>query len=150
MSNQPILLVEDNPDDLTFTLRAFRKSNISNEIVVATDGEQALSILLPENAAPSFRPMLVLLDVNLPKISGMEVLRRMRADPRTQSLPVVVLTTSAEEARIVSSHRFGTNSFVRKPVVFSDFLSAASLLGMHWLITNQRPESMPLSLNSVS
>ena len=141
MNNQPILLVEDSPDDLTFTLRAFRKNNIRNKIVVATDGEQALSILIPENAAPPFRPMLVLLDVNLPKVDGMEVLRRMRADPRTQSLPVVVLTTSIEEADIVSSHRFGAHSFVRKPVVFSDFLSAASLLGMHWLMTNQRPES---------
>jgi two-component system, response regulator len=137
MNNRPILLVEDNPDDVTFTLRAFKKSNISNEIVVATDGEQALDILLPENAAPPLQPALVLLDVNLPKIGGLEVLRRIRADSRTQSLPVIVLTTSSEETDIVSSYELGANSFVRKPVVFSDFLNAASLLGMYWLMINQ-------------
>jgi two-component system response regulator len=137
MNNNPILLVDDNPDDVTFTLRAFRQNNINNEIVVATDGEQALQILLPENAAPPFHPALVLLDVKLPKIDGLEVLRRIRADPRTQSLPVVVLTTSSEETDIVNSYRLGANSFVRKPVVFSDFLNAASMLGMYWLLTNQ-------------
>jgi two-component system response regulator len=137
MNNNPILLVDDNPDDVTFTLRAFKQNNISNEIVVATDGEQALQILLPENAARPFQPALVLLDVKLPKIDGLEVLRRIRADPRTQSLPVVVLTTSSEETDIVNSYRLGANSFVRKPVVFSDFLSAASMLGMYWLLVNQ-------------
>ncbi len=137
MNNKPILLVEDNPDDVTFTLRAFRQNNISNEIIVAADGEQALRILLPENAGRPFRPALVLLDVNLPKIDGLEVLRRIRADPRTQSLPVVVLTTSSEETDIVSSYQLGANSFVRKPVVFSDFLNAASMLGMYWLLINQ-------------
>lgn len=137
MNNQPILLVEDNPDDVTFTMRAFRKSNISNQIVVAADGEQALDILLPEKAGPALRPALVLLDVKLPKIDGMEVLRRIRADPRTQSLPVIVLTTSSEETDIVNSYRLGANSFVRKPVVFTDFLHAASLLGIYWLVINQ-------------
>jgi CheY-like chemotaxis protein len=143
MNKHPILLVEDNPDDVTFTLRAFRKNNISNEIVVAADGEQALEILLPEDAVP-LQPALVLLDVKLPKVDGMEVLRRIRADPRTQALPVVVLTTSNEEADIIKSYRLGANSFVRKPVVFSDFLNAASLLGMYWLLINQpAPEWHP-------
>ncbi len=139
MNNHPILLVEDNPDDVVFTLRAFKKNNISNEIVVATDGEKALQILLPEHGPPSCQPALVLLDVKLPKIDGLEVLRRIRADPRTQSLPVVVLTTSNEETDILRSYRLGANSFVRKPVMFGDFLSAASLLGMYWLLINQPP-----------
>jgi two-component system, response regulator len=136
MNSNPILLVEDNPDDVMFTLRAFKQNNISNEIVVAIDGEQALEILFPEDAEP-FWPALVLLDVKLPKIDGMEVLRRIRSDPRTQSLPVVMLTTSSEETDIANSYRLGANSFVRKPVVFSDFLNAASLLGMYWLLINQ-------------
>ncbi len=137
MNNKPILLVDDNPDDVTFTLRAFKKNNFSNEIVVASDGEQALQILLPENAVPAFQPSLVLLDIKLPKVDGLEVLRRIRADSRTQSLPVVVLTTSSEDADIASSYRLGANSFVRKPVVFSEFVGAASMLGMYWLLVNQ-------------
>ena len=137
MNNKPILLVDDNPDDVTFTLRAFRKNNFSNEIVVASDGEQALQILLPENAVPAFQPSLVLLDIKLPKVDGLEVLRRIRADARTRSLPVVVLTTSSEDTDIASSYRLGANSFVRKPVVFSEFVGAASMLGMYWLLVNQ-------------
>jgi two-component system, response regulator len=137
MNNHPILLVEDNPDDVTFTLRALKKNNISNEVVVATDGEQALAILLPDNATPPFQPALVLLDVKLPKIDGMEVLRRMRSDPRTRLLPVVMLTTSSEETDIARSYRLGANSFVRKPVMFSDFLTAVNLLGMYWLLLNE-------------
>jgi two-component system response regulator len=137
MNKRPILLVEDNPDDVTFTLRAFQKNNIFNEIVVASDGAEALDLILPENAEPTLRPALVLLDVKLPKIDGMEVLRRIRGDPRTASLPVVMLTTSSEETDIVNSYRLGANSFVRKPVVFSDFLHAASVLGIYWLAVNQ-------------
>lgn len=138
MNNKPILLVEDNPDDVTFTLRAFRQNNIGNEVVVASDGDQALQILLPGNAARAFQPALVLLDIKLPKIDGLDVLRRIRADPRTQSLPVVMLTTSNEETDIVGSYRLGANSFVRKPVAFSDFLNVAKMLGMYWLVVNQR------------
>jgi two-component system, response regulator len=137
MNRRSILLVEDNPDDVTFTLRAFQKNNIFNEVVVASDGEKALDLLLPEGATPALRPALVLLDVKLPKIDGMEVLRRIRDDPRTASLPVIVLTTSNEEADIVNSYRLGANSFIRKPVVFSDFLHAASVLGVYWLMINQ-------------
>jgi two-component system, response regulator len=137
MNNKPILLVDDNPDDVTFTLRAFRQNNITNEIVVAVDGEQALQMLLPEDTAQPFHPALVLLDLKLPKVGGLEVLRRIRADPRTQSLPIVVLTTSSEDADIASSYQLGANSFVRKPVVLSEFLSAANMLGVYWLLVNQ-------------
>ena len=137
MNSKQILLVEDNPDDVMFTLRAFKQSNIGNEIVVAVDGEEALKILLPDSGEPAMQPALVLLDLKLPKIEGLEVLRRLRADPRTESLPVVVLTTSSEEADIVRSYRLGANSFFRKPVVFSEFLHAASMLGMYWLLLNQ-------------
>ncbi len=137
MNNKPILLVDDNPDDVTFTLRAFKQNNISNEIVVAVDGEQALQMLLPETAAQSLQPALVLLDLKLPKVGGLEVLRRIRADPRTQSVPIVVLTTSSEDADIASSYQLGANSFVRKPVVFSEFLDAAKMLGVYWLLVNQ-------------
>jgi two-component system response regulator len=132
-----VLLVEDNPDDVLFTVRAFEKNNISNEVVVAVDGEQALQLLLPEGDDPPLRPALVLLDVKLPKVDGLEVLRRIRADPRTSSLPVVVLTTSAEERDIVESYRLGANSFVRKPVVFGDFLNATRVLGVYWLLVNE-------------
>jgi two-component system, response regulator len=137
MNNKPILLVDDNPDDVTFALRAFKRNNISNEIVVAIDGEQALQMLLPADAAQPFRPALVLLDLKLPKVGGLEVLERLRADPRTRSLPVVVLTTSSEDADIASSYQLGANSFVRKPVVFSEFLDAARMLGLYWLLINQ-------------
>jgi two-component system, response regulator len=137
MNRRSILLVEDNPDDVTFTLRAFQKNNIPNEVVVASDGEQALDLLLPEDTTPGLRPAFVLLDVKLPKIDGIEVLRRIRSDPRTASLPVIVLTTSNEDKDIVNSYRLGANSFIRKPVVFSDFLHAASVLGIYWLMINQ-------------
>lgn len=137
MNNDPILLVEDNPDDVTFTLRAFKKNRIGNEVIVASDGEQALDILLPSESGPGLRPALILLDVKLPKIDGLEVLRRIRADPSTQGLPVVVLTTSSEERDIVESYRLGANSYVRKPVIFSEFLDAAKVLGVYWLLVNQ-------------
>jgi len=137
MSDGPILLVEDNPDDVMFTLRAFSKNHIRNQIVVANDGEQALRLLLPEDGSPPLRPALVLLDIKLPKIDGLEVLRNIRDHVRTRALPVVVLTTSNEERDIVESYRIGANSFVRKPVVFGEFLEAANVLGMYWLLVNQ-------------
>jgi len=132
-----ILLVEDNPDDVMFTMRAFRKNNINNEVVVASDGEEALARLLPEDPRTALRPCLVLLDVKLPKVDGLEVLRQIRSDPRTAALPVVVLTTSNEERDIVESYRLGANSFVRKPVIFTEFLNAANVLGVYWLAVNE-------------
>jgi two-component system response regulator len=138
MNNQPIFLVEDNPDDVMFTLRAFKKNNIGNEIIVATDGEKAIDLLLPEGGqAPPFSPAIVLLDVKLPKLSGMDVLERIRSDARTHSLPVIILTTSSEETDIINSYRLGANSFVRKPVDFDDFVHAASVLGVYWLAVNE-------------
>jgi two-component system response regulator len=137
MSDGPILLVEDNPDDVLFTIRAFNKNHIRNEIVVANDGEQALRLLLPDDGTHPLRPALTLLDIKLPKVDGLEVLRAMRDDDRTQSLPVVVLTTSNEERDIVESYRLGANSFVRKPVVFGEFVEAANVLGVYWLLVNQ-------------
>jgi two-component system response regulator len=135
-SRSPILLVEDNPDDVLLTQRAFTKNHISNEVVVATDGEQALRLLLPADGEPT-RPAVVLLDIKLPKIDGLEVLRRVRSDDRTRSLPVVVLTTSNEERDIVTSYRLGANSFVRKPVVFEEFVRAVNVLGVYWLLVNE-------------
>lgn len=137
MSDGPILLVEDNPDDVLFTLRAFSRNHIRNEIVVAHDGEQALRLLFPDDGGHPLRPALILLDIKLPKIDGLEVLRTIRAGDRTRSLPVVVLTTSNEERDIVESYRLGANSFVRKPVVFEEFVGAANVLGMYWLLVNQ-------------
>ena len=139
MNSGTILLVEDSPDDVLFTLRAFERNKISNEVVVAADGEQALEYLLPADDAKALTPALVLLDVNLPKIDGLEVLRRIRSHPRTAGLPVVVLTTSNEERDIVESYRLGANSYVRKPVIFTEFLSAANVLGMYWLLINEGP-----------
>jgi two-component system response regulator len=137
MNGGSILLVEDNPDDVLFTVRAFERSNISNELVVAADGEQALEYLLPADGARAPLPALVLLDVKLPKVDGLEVLRRIRSDSRTAGLPVVVLTTSSEERDIVESYRLGANSFVRKPVTFGEFVEATKVLGVYWLLVNQ-------------
>ncbi len=137
MKSGTVLLVEDNPDDVLFTLRAFEKNHIFNEVVVAADGAQALEYLLPADEAKALKPALVLLDVNLPKVDGLEVLRRIRAHPRTEALPVVVLTTSNEERDIVQSYRLGANSFVRKPVTFGQFVEATKVLGVYWLLVNE-------------
>jgi two-component system response regulator len=137
MNGGAILLVEDNPDDVLFTVRAFEKNHIDNEVVVAVDGEEALGMLLPTEGEMALQPALVLLDVKLPKVDGLEVLRRIRADPRTASLPVVVLTTSSEERDIMESYRLGANSFVRKPVVFAEFVDATKVLGVYWLLVNE-------------
>jgi len=136
-----ILLVEDNEHDIELTLRAFNKSKIANEIVVVRDGQEALDFLFGAGAhagrGTSNPPEVVLLDLKLPKVDGLEVLRRVRADPRTRHLPVVVLTSSSEEKDIVTSYDLGANSFVRKPVDFTQFTDAAHQLGLYWLVLNQ-------------
>ena len=135
-----ILLVDDNPDDVTLTLRAFRTNNITNQVDVASDGEEALNYLLPDGEYPP-KPVLILLDINLPKVSGLEVLRRIRTDDRTRYLPVVVLSTSSEDRDIVESYNLGANSYVRKPVVFNEFVDAVRVLGLYWLLVNQTAPS---------
>lgn len=132
-----ILLIDDSPDDVALTLRALKKNNITNVVDIAADGEEALRYLFPPGDTPSPLPALILLDLNMPKVTGLEVLRSIRADARTRYLPVVILTTSTEERDIVSTYDLGANSFVRKPVAFDEFLDAVRLLGMYWLLVNR-------------
>ncbi len=140
MDRKLILLVEDNPDDEALTLRAFKNSNIANEVVVARDGAEAIEFLFGSRRGDSFRlPELVLLDLNLPKVNGFEVLKRIRADSMTHTLPVVILTTSDEDRDLVESYKLGANSYVRKPVDFEDFRKAVKTLGMYWLVLNLAP-----------
>jgi two-component system response regulator len=134
--NRSILLVEDNPDDEALTLRALKKNNILNKVAVAHDGAEALEFLFTAGADP---PGLILLDLNLPKINGLEVLRRLRADERTQFIPVVVLTSSKLDEDIIASYRNGANGYVRKPVEFGKFATAVSTLGLFWLLLNEAP-----------
>lgn len=135
-----VLLVEDNDDDVQLTLRAFQKHKLANDIHVATDGVEALDFLFARGAHADRNgaelPQVVLLDLNLPKIDGLEVLRQIRADPRTRTLPVVVLTSSNEERDLVESYRLGANSYVRKPVDFQQFMEAAHQLGLYWVVMN--------------
>jgi CheY-like chemotaxis protein len=131
-----ILLVEDDPDHELLTIRALKKSNIANDIRVARGGEEALELLFGENA---IRPQVVLLDLKLPKIDGLEVLRRIRQNDGTRLLPVVVLTSSDEERDVVRSYQLGVNSYIRKPVNFTDFAEATRQLGMYWLVLNECP-----------
>jgi CheY-like chemotaxis protein len=141
MNDRSILLVEDNPDDEALTLRALRHSNITNRIVVAHDGAEALAYLFgsgPEVGRDvRLMPAVVLLDLKLPKLSGQEVLSRLRADERTRLLPVVVLTTSSEERDVIESYINGANSYVRKPVDFAQFADAIRQLGLYWLVVNE-------------
>jgi two-component system, response regulator len=143
MASNPILLVEDNPDDEALTLRAFRKNNVTNEVVVARDGVEALDYLfgtgIYANRDVSVSPQVVILDLKLPKIDGLEVLRRLRAAPQTKLLPVVILTSSNEERDRLEGYGLGANSYVRKPVDFAEFLDAVRQLGLYWLLLNERP-----------
>lgn len=137
MTDRWVLLVEDNSDDEALTLRAFKKSNILNEIVVAHDGAEALALLLPGDGARAACPALILLDLKLPKVDGLEVLQRIRADARTRHIPIVVLTTSAQEDDIAASYNLGANAYVRKPVTFSDFAEAVKTIGVFWLLLSE-------------
>jgi two-component system response regulator len=137
MSNRTILLVEDNPDDEALTLRALKKNNILNEVAVARDGAQAIDHLFNGPSADLPLPSVILLDLQLPKVDGLEVLRRIRADERTHNIPVVVLTSSRLQEDILKCYRDGANAFVRKPVNFGDFATAINTLGMFWLHLNE-------------
>ncbi len=138
-----ILLVEDNPDNVELNLRALRKHNITNQIVVMQDGAEALDYLFGtgnfEHRHACQTPTLILLDLKLPKVGGLEVLRRLRKDPRTRLVPVVVLTSSSEEKDVIESYSLGCNSYVRKPVDFVEFAEAVRQLGLYWLLINESP-----------
>lgn len=146
MSVKIILLVEDNPQDEMLVLRALRKANVGNRVDVARDGQQALDYLFREGdysgLADVELPTVILLDIGLPRISGLDVLERLRADERTSLLPVVILTSSDEERDRLKSYENGANSFVRKPVEFSDFAETVARLGIYWLVTNEPPPAV--------
>jgi len=145
MSEKMILLVEDNPDDEELTKRALRQAKIANEIVVARDGSEAVDFVFGQGSHAgrdvSRMPAVILLDLKLPKLSGLDVLQRLRADSRTKLIPVVVLTSSSEEEDMLKSYEFGANSYVRKPVEFGAFANAVSQLGLYWMLLNQPPPS---------
>jgi two-component system response regulator len=145
--SKTILLVEDNPDDAKLTLRAFKQSNIANPIAVARDGVEALDFLFARGAysgrAGASLPVLVVLDLKLPKLDGHGVLKAIRADERTRLIPVVIMTSSKEEQDIVASYALGANSYIRKPVDFAEFVEAAKLLGVYWLMLNQPIPEQP-------
>ena len=138
-----ILLVEDDPNDVELTLRAFRARNLANQVFVARDGAEALDFFFSDKAHPlrdiGVTPRVVLLDLKLPKVDGLEVLRRLRADERTKSLPVVVLTSSNEEPDITAAYRLGANSYIVKPVDFEAFARAVSEVGLYWVLLNEQP-----------
>jgi two-component system response regulator len=143
MQEKVILLVEDNPDDEELTIMALSDSNIMNRVIIAHDGAEALEYLFGTGKFagrdPSLPPQIVLLDLKLPKMGGLEVLKHLRADPRTQHIPVVVLTSSSEEEDILSSYKLGANSYVRKPIEFHRFADAVRQLGLYWLLLNETP-----------
>jgi len=145
MQNASILLVEDNPDHEALTIRALKKAHVLNDIIVAHDGAEALELLFGVQGDPGRPPIpvpqLILLDLKLPKVDGLEVLRRMRETPRTKLVPVVVLTSSDEEGDVVTSYRLGANSYVCKPVDFVQFMEATKQLGLYWLVLNEVPRA---------
>ncbi len=139
-----VLLVEDNPDDVDLTLHAFRSNGLFNEIVVARDGAEALDYLFGTgsyaSAGPQPLPVVMILDLNMPRVSGLDVLRRIRAEERTRLLPTVILTTSVEQRDVMESYQLGANAYVQKPVALEDFVVAAGRLGLFWLLVNVRPQ----------
>jgi two-component system, response regulator len=143
MEEKIILLVEDNPDDVELTLRAFKKNNILNPVIIATDGVEALDYLFGTGmrAGRNLKelPVVILLDLKLPKIDGLEVLKRIRQDQRTKLIPVVILTSSAEQKDVVNGYSLGANSYIRKPIEFNQFLEAMRYLGLYWLLWNEPP-----------
>jgi two-component system response regulator len=142
VSQAKILLVEDNQDDIALTMRAFNSHNIRNEVIVVNDGVQALEYLFgTDGNPPGELPSIVLLDLNLPKVNGLEVLQRIRASARTRTLPVVILTSSTDQSDLMRGYEHGANSYVRKPVDFVEFTEAAKQLGLYWLLLNQSPVS---------
>jgi two-component system, response regulator len=149
MSPRSILLVEDNPSDIELTKRALAKSRITNPLVIAQDGQEALDYLFgtgaQEGRDTTQQPALILLDINLPKVDGLEVLRRIRAEAKTRRLLVVILTSSKEEQDLAAGYERGVNSYIRKPVNFAQFVAAIEQLGLYWLILNESPP-----MNSVS
>ncbi len=145
MTKETIMLVEDNPDDIELTLRAFRKNNIANNTVVVHDGAEALDYLFCQgpycNRDIQDQPRLILLDLKLPKMNGLQVLERIRASDVTKLLPVVILTSSKEESDLITSYKNGANSYVRKPVDFNQFVEAVKQIGLYWLLINESPPS---------
>ena len=143
MERKKILVVEDNPDDVELTLLAFKKNNITNEVVVVNDGEKALEYLFCTgkyaNLGPEDRPAVVLLDIKLPKVNGFEVIKKMRSEERTKLIPVVILTSSKQEQDLINGYKFGCNSYVRKPVEFNEFAEAVRQVGLYWLLINEPP-----------
>jgi two-component system response regulator len=138
MDDRAILLVEDNPDDEKLTLRAFKQSMIANSVIVAHDGQEALDLLFD----PGKRlPAIILLDLQLPRISGLEVLRQVRADARTKLVPVIILTSSKQDTDLIAGYDLGCNSYIRKPVDFDKFVDAVRQLGLYWLVINELPPS---------
>jgi two-component system, response regulator len=146
MISKVILLVEDNPDDEALTRRALQKNNITNELIVARDGVEAIDYLFATGQYvgrdTKNTPAVILLDIKLPKLDGLEVLKRLRADDRTKLLPIVLLTSSKEEQDLVRGYSLGANSYVRKPVDFAEFIEAVRQLGLYWLMLNEMPPAM--------
>ena len=139
MSDKIILLIEDNPDDEALTLRALKNNNIKNEVRVARDGQEALDYFFGEEASLNPKPSVVLLDLKLPKVNGLDVLRHIRANEQTNTQPVVILTSSREEQDLLNGYKLGANSYIQKPVDFGQFMEAVRQLGLYWLVLNEAP-----------
>ena len=148
MTGKQIMLIEDNPDDRDLTIRALQKNNVLNAVTVACDGAEALAMLFGDDDRGHGNPALILLDLKLPKVDGLEVLRRIRADERTRVVPVLVLTSSAEDQDLRAAYDLGANGYVRKPLTFSEFSEAIHTVGLFWLLLNQPPpDPQPSAVN---